>query len=159
MSWFTYILQAHLLQCVVDEVAIEEVQIVDLTRLPREEVVLEDLHRESPDRKRGGVKGNVCLSQSFYLCSTKLNLTLCILETPEQVLLQTVKIQMKCSIMLHFIRVFTVCKGKKDLQTKEYNIFVKIITDTPRYVHWTISSSLYQTSRKNPLVYKGLSSS
>ena len=58
---FIYILQAHLLQCVVDEVAIEEVQIVDLTRLPREEVVLEDHHRESPDRKRVGVKGNVCL--------------------------------------------------------------------------------------------------
>ena len=41
--------------------AIEEVQIVDLTRLPLEEVVLEDHHRESPDRKRVGVKGNVCL--------------------------------------------------------------------------------------------------
>ena len=25
--------------------------------------------------------------------------------------------------MLHFIRVFTVCKGKNDLQTKEYIIF------------------------------------
>ena len=25
--------------------------------------------------------------------------------------------------MLHFIRVFTVCKGKKDLQTKKYNFF------------------------------------
>ena len=25
--------------------------------------------------------------------------------------------------MLHFIRVYTVCKGKKDLKTKEYNIF------------------------------------
>ena len=25
--------------------------------------------------------------------------------------------------MLHFIRVYTVCKGKKDLQTKENNIF------------------------------------
>ena len=30
---------------------------------------------------------------------------------------------MKCSIMQHFIRVYTVCKGKKDLQTKEYNNF------------------------------------
>ena len=28
--------------------------------------------------------------------------------------------------MLHFIKVYTVCKGKKDLQTKEYNIFVKL---------------------------------
>ena len=29
---------------------------------------------------------------------------------------------MKCSIMLHFIRVYTVCEGKKDLLTKECNI-------------------------------------
>ena len=51
-------------------------------------------------------------------------LTLCIWETPKEVLLQTVKTQMKCSIMLHFIRLDTVRKGKKkDLQTKENNIF------------------------------------
>ena len=36
------------------------------------------------------------------------------------------KTQMKCSIMLHFIRVYTVCKGEKDLQTKECNIFRKL---------------------------------
>ena len=41
-------------------------------------------------------------------------LTLCILEAPKWVLLQTVKTQMKSSIMLHFIRVYTVCKDKKD---------------------------------------------
>ena len=35
----------------------------------------------------------------------------------------TVKTQMKCSILLHFIRVYSVCKGYKVLQTKEYNIF------------------------------------
>ena len=50
-------------------------------------------------------------------------LTLCILETPKRVLLQTVKTQMKCPIKLHFIRVYTVCDGKKDLQIKKYNIF------------------------------------
>ena len=60
------------------------------------------------------------------------SLTLCIPETNKQVILQTVKIQMKCKIMLHFIRVYTVCKGKKDLQTKEYNIFFKIITGQPQ---------------------------
>ena len=43
-------------------------------------------------------------------------------ETPRCVLWQTVKTQMKCSMMLHFIRVYTVCIGKKDLQTK-YNFF------------------------------------
>ena len=53
------------------------------------------------------------------------SLTLCIREAPKWVLLQTVKTEMKCSIMLHLIRVYTVCKGKKDLQTKEYNIFLK----------------------------------
>ena len=26
--------------------------------------------------------------------------------------------------MLHFIWVYTVCKGKKDLKTEEYNIFL-----------------------------------
>ena len=55
----------------------------------------------------------------FY--SITLLLTLCIRETPK-----TVKTQMKCSIMLHFIRAYTVCKGKKGLrsyQAKEYNIF------------------------------------
>ena len=42
--------------------------------------------------------------------------------SPKQELLQTMKTQMKCSIMLHFIRVYTVCKGKSDPLTKEYNI-------------------------------------
>ena len=27
-----------------------------------------------------------------------------------------------------FIRIYTVCKGEKVLQTKEYNTFLKIIT-------------------------------
>ena len=66
---------------------------------------------------------------------------------------------MKCcmkQLMQHFIRVYTVCKGKKDLQTKEY-IFKKTIVGHPRYVQWTIPSLLYHTRRNNPLVYKGLS--
>ena len=46
-------------------------------------------------------------------------LTLCIQETPKRVLkMQTVKTQMKCNIILHFTRVFTVYNDKKDLQTK-----------------------------------------
>ena len=36
-------------------------------------------------------------------------ITLSIMETPKQILWQTVKTQMKCSIMLHFIRVCAVC--------------------------------------------------
>ena len=30
------------------------------------------------------------------------------------------------------------CKGKKDLQAKEYNIFFKNIPHTPRYVQWNV---------------------
>ena len=46
-------------------------------------------------------------------------LTFCLRQTCKLVLWQTVKTQVKCSIMLHFIRIYTVCKGKRDLQTKE----------------------------------------
>ena len=62
----------------------------------------------------------VCIVTSLI---AQVMLTLCIREIPKRVLLQTVKTQIKCSIMLHFIRVYTVCKGKNDFQTKEYNIF------------------------------------
>ena len=37
---------------------------------------------------------------------------LCILKTAKPVLWETVKIQMKCSLMLHFISVCTVCYNK-----------------------------------------------
>ena len=57
------------------------------------------------------------------IMNTVIPLTLCNRQFPKPVLLQTVKTQMKCSRMLHFIRVYTVCEGKKDLQTKEYTIF------------------------------------
>ena len=40
-------------------------------------------------------------------------LTLFIWETTKRVLLQSVKTHMKCSIMLHIIRVYTVCKDHK----------------------------------------------
>ena len=78
-----------------------------------------------------------------------------ILETPKRVLLQTVKSQMKCSIMLHFIQVYTVCKVKRS-SDKRIQFKKKIKPDTPTYVKWTILSLLYQTRMKNPLVYKGL---
>ena len=51
----------------------------------------------------------------IFACTSLL--TLCIRETPKRVFLQAVKTQMKCSIMLHFNRVYTVYKGRKDLQT------------------------------------------
>ena len=46
-------------------------------------------------------------SALYYLFSS--GLTICILETPKRVFLQTVGTQMKCSILLHFFRVSTVC--------------------------------------------------
>ena len=40
---------------------------------------------------------------------------------------------------------------------KKYNIFSKNYDLTPQdYIQWTIPSLLYQTSRKNPFIYKGL---
>ena len=64
------------------------------------------------------------ISTLFEIC--KYVFTLCVQEVAKQVLFQTVKTQMKCSIKLHFIRVYTVFKGKKDFQTKECFIFLKI---------------------------------
>ena len=68
------------------------------------------------------------ICQHYKLNITNLQITLSIMEfeTPEHVLLQTVKTQMKCSLVLHFIRAYTVCKGKTDIQTKEYNTFWKL---------------------------------
>ena len=54
-------------------------------------------------------------SSHMYLCEVFVNfnqftlLTHCIQKTLKQVLWQTVKTQMKCTTMLHFIRVCTVC--------------------------------------------------
>ena len=71
----------------------------------------------------------------FLLSQTKL--TLCIWRT-----LTTVKTLMQCSIMLHFIRVYTVCKGKKIFRQNTI-VFFLIITWHP-----------YR--RKNSLVCKWL---
>ena len=68
----------------------------------------------------------------FMLCDTSetntvhvfsfvaLSFNPCILENPKRALLQTVKSQMKFSIMLHFIRVFTVCVGLTNIQGQKY---------------------------------------
>ena len=64
---------------------------------------------------------------------------------------------MKFSIMLHFIRIYTVCKElKKIFRQKNTIYFEKYNLTLHRYVQWTIPSVLYKTRRKNPLVYKGL---
>ena len=67
---------------------------------------------------------------------TCFNLGLCIRETPKRVFLQMVKTHMKCSIMLHFIRVYTVCPGKKNLKTKN--------TVCKGYQQWIIHCFLQQ---------------
>ena len=54
------------------------------------------------------------------------------------------------SIMLHFIRVYTVCKGEKIFRQKNAIFF-----ESYNLTHWAIPSLLCQTRRKNPLVYKG----
>ena len=50
----------------------------------------------------------------------KLLTYLSILVTPKCVLWQTVKTQMECNIIQHFIIVYVVCYGKTDLQEKKY---------------------------------------
>ena len=56
--------------------------------------------------------------------------------------------------MCHFIRVYTVCQSKKDLQTKKYNIFFLNRNLTPLDLYNGLSQIyLHQTKSKNPLVY------
>ena len=42
------------------------------------------------------------------------------METPYKVFWQTVKTQMKCPIIGQFIRVYTVCQNKVNLQRKKH---------------------------------------
>ena len=62
-----------------------------------------------------GLGGGGARVDSIGWCSINFypSLTLCIPETPKQVFWQTVKTQMKYSIMLHFIRVTLFVKVKK----------------------------------------------
>ena len=60
----------------------------------------------------------------------KLLTYLSILVTPKCVLWQTVKTQMKCHIIQHFIMVYIVCYGKNDLQGKS-TFYVEIIASDP----------------------------
>ena len=95
---------------------------------------------------------NMMHVQNFvhFTCSTPF--TLCILEPPKWVLLQAVKTYMKCHITWHFIRVYSVCSAKTIVrQIMQY--LKKYITNTPRYIQWTIPILFYQTRRKNLLVY------
>ena len=58
--------------------------------------------------------------------------------------------------MLHFIRVYTVCKGKKDIQKKESFFFFNYNL-TPLDIYNRLSKVYcIKTRRKNPLAYKGL---
>ena len=72
-------------------------------------------------------------------------LTLCILKTPKWVLWHTMKTQMKCSIILHFIRVSLFDKiKKKPLETEMHHNL------------GAVPYLLYQYVWENPSEYKGL---
>ena len=58
---------------------------------------------------------------------------------------------MKCDIMLHFIRVYTVDQDKK-----KYNIFLNYNLTSLDMYNGLSQVFLHQTRRKNPLVYEGL---
>ena len=72
---------------------------------------------------------------------------------------QTVKIQMKCCIMQHFIRVSTVCSAKIYLQRKKYKIIFKIIYCDPSIyytlIHPDFIDFIVCSFMENPLVLKG----
>ena len=76
----------------------------------------------SDTRNIGTLLGPI-VSWCYRVFGPSLFLTLCIRETPKQLLLQTVKTQVKCSIMLHFISVYTVCMVKKIFRQKNTIIF------------------------------------
>ena len=80
---------------------------------------------EGPGKPQGKVTGRegAILNMMILVIVILTCETFCIMETPEGVLWQTVKTEMKCRIKQHFIRVCTVCKDKNDLQRKKY-IFV-----------------------------------
>ena len=75
---------------------------------------------------------------------------------PLTVLLQTVKTQMKCSIMQHFCWVYTV--KVKISSDKIIQYFLKNITLTPldMYDRVRLSQVFCMKQKENPLVYKGL---
>ena len=57
--------------------------------------------------------------------------TLSILVVPKCILWQTVKTQIKCRIMQHFIRVWTICQDKNNLQRKKIQFYLDNITCHP----------------------------
>ena len=80
---------------------------------------------------------NLCslLNEMIFKADALLNkspLTLCILETPKRVLLQSVKTL--------FVMV------KKIFRPKKYNLLKNY--ETPRNLQWTIRSLMYQTCTK-----------
>ena len=66
-------------------------------------------------------------------------LILCIRETPELVVLQTVKTQMNCCIMRHFIMIYTVCKRQKRSSDKKILFCLLNYNLTPLDIHNALS--------------------
>ena len=76
-------------------------------------------------------------------------ITFCIRETPKRV--QTVKAKMKCKLNANCFSLGSLLRVKIKRSSEKKNTlyfyfsFWKITTWHPRYVQWTIPSSLYQT--------------
>ena len=93
--------------------------------------------------------------RSFLLASVECTYTINPLyngETPKWIILQTVKTTY-CGISPEstlFVKVKQVSQTENTIFSENYNPY------TLRCVYWTIPRLLYQTRRKNPLVYKGL---
>ena len=86
--------------------------------------------------------------------------TICKLETPKRCFEKTVNTQMKCSIMLHFIRDCTVCQYiKTNLRGQKYTIIQKILALIPKHTKCTIKYLVYQYVLENPPEHKGYGSS
>ena len=83
--------------------------------------------------------GGLCIEESQVSMST---LNLCILETLKHLLWQTAKTQMKCSRMLHFIRVCIVCLDKKDLDGMKYIFIKKFYSDSFIHLRLIVSNQM-----------------
>ena len=94
----------------------------------------------------------------YYLPSVqnKDNWLIWVQMTPKCIFWQTVKTQMKCSIMLHFIRFCTVCLGKKRSSERKVQFYLKILTLDPSIYTMDNPKLTSQIRRKNSLVHKGL---
>ena len=96
-------------------------------------------HRKPDTVLNAGFERYLCLKLNLHWYQKQFNFTLFTLDTCKQVLWQTVKTQMKCSIRQHFIRACTVSLDKNNLQEQKYIIFYRNVwLTTPSTTKWKI---------------------